>query len=182
MSRFNEILDDICKNRDTETFFRELGLEDFAKKNKPKKKDLSKYMVLDKLKSYRLIETTDYSDLIPLNTYIKYLKTSDAFKDNDLKMHIHGGVLLAGGRFINGHFEKQNNTKRWTHLMLLFHPYPIGKRISFAGYGYRNVYDHDEHIFYIKISNYYLFYKYFNNDVTQDVELVIEQFDKNIVS
>jgi hypothetical protein len=138
-------------------------LQQFLKEYKPKKLDLRPYLKLEKLKGYTLIENSDYSELYPKETYVKYLKLADAFKDKDLKMHVKGGILLDGGTFVNGLFVRLENKKKWTHLMVLFNPYPTGVIKSKKGFGQQKIYDYDQHIFYLKINDYYLFYKYFEN-------------------
>ncbi|XWV26659.1 hypothetical protein QJ857_gp0401 [Tupanvirus soda lake] len=139
-------------------------VENFLKSYEPKQLDLSPYLKLDKLKGYKFMEKSDDKlNLIPGETYVKYINRSDAFKDKDLKMHVRGGILLEGGTYVNGLFKPLGDNTKWTHLMLLFSPFPTGLIKSKKGFGHQKIYDYDQHIFYIKINSYYLFYKYFNH-------------------
>ena len=140
----------------------DFDLNTFLKNYKPKKLDLTPYLKLDKLKGYQLMDNNDPSNLFPKETYVKYLKRNDAFKDKDLKLHIRGGILLAGGTIVNNEFVSMDNRSKWTHLLLQFSPFPTGVVKSKKGFGYEKVYDYDSHTFRIKLNDYYIFYKYYN--------------------
>ena len=136
-------------------------LDIFLKNYQPKVIDFTPYLKLDKLKGYKYMNDKDRCALIPTETYVKYILTGDAFINNKLKDHIHpGGLMLAGGTYVNKYFEKLDDPYKWTHLMLKRIPFPVGIMRTKKGYGYQNVYDYDAHVFYVKIHNYYIFYKY----------------------
>jgi hypothetical protein len=137
----------------------DFDLDEFLKTYKPAKVDLRPYLKLDKLKGYKFVNKGERSVLISNQTYVKYVSMSDAFKDDDLEMHVGGGVLRAGGIFVNGKFMKTESVEKWTHLLLEFSPYPTGRVRT--KHGHKNVYEYDRHLFYIKMTSYYLFYKYF---------------------
>lgn len=139
----------------------DFNLEKFLSDYKPKVLDLSPYLKLDKLKGYQTLERKNMANLIPQQTYIKYMKMADAYKDRDLKSHVRGGILVAGGTFVNGKFVKSDDDGTWTHLILRFAPFPTAVTRSKKGFGHQKIYEHETHLFFIKINDYYLFYKYF---------------------
>lgn len=134
-------------------------VDNFLKNYQPKKVDLTPYMKLDKLNGYKFMD--NIFELRPRKTYIKYIKENNAFKDKDFRSHIKGGILIAGGTYINGIFKKLDDNSKWTHLLLEFAPFPIGFTRTDKGFGSKKIYDYDRHTFSIKINNYYIFYKYF---------------------
>jgi hypothetical protein len=170
----------------------DFNLDTFLAKYKPKDLDLAPYLHLDKLKDYKLIKNNDYLiHLRPTETYIKYIKNNELFQNVDLKSHVKGGILLSVGTYINGDFYKllHISGKKWylskkdqlqlgvshsyvpTHLMLLFAPFPTTVKTST---GIEQVYEYDSHVFYLKINDCQVFYKYFKKgkNYNFDVELV----------
>lgn len=136
----------------------DFDLESFLKGYKPKKKkmDLSPYTKCDKLKSYTMLTSKNMDDVEEAITYIKYIPVGDALKDKKYSDHIKcGGILLAGGIYDEGKFKAQKDRSMWTHLHLKFVPFPKINRRGVREYVY------EDHAFYIKISNYHLFYKIF---------------------
>lgn len=138
------------------------NLDDFLANYKPKKVNLEPYLKLDKLKNYKWMEHEEDKQLLkPNRTYIKYIKMGDAHKDKNYQLHVRGGILLAGGTYINGTFHRLVERLKWTHLMLRFSPFPSEIKRSAKGHGQKKLYDYDHHTFCIKINDYYIFYKYF---------------------
>src|SRR5579872_5355485 len=99
----------------------DFSLENFLATYKPKEKlDLSYYLDLTVLKDYDMIINKDYGMLIPLKTYIKYIrsgyeKIKSECSDEDV---VDGGVLLAGGYYLNGQFIESDDKKLWSYLKL----------------------------------------------------------------
>lgn len=122
----------------------DFNLEKFLKNYKPAKLDFGPYLKCEKLKGYEKMK--DLSDIVPTKTYIKHIKTSDAFQDKKYNDHIHyGGLVLAGGIYVDGKFEKTES--KWTHFQMKVKiPLEDG---SF-----------ESKVYVIKIINYYIFFKY----------------------
>jgi hypothetical protein len=127
------------------------NLDNFLANYKPAKLDFSPYLKCDKLKYYKRM--TDKNQLKETHTYIKYIKTSDAFENDDYESHIrNGGLLLSGGCVEDGKLVKTSDNSKWTHLQLKKN-LPKGE-------------DDDEieyRIYWIKIINCHIFYKSINN-------------------
>lgn len=136
----------------------------FRQNYQPKKVDLTPYLRSPKLRGYSQLKNN--SDLIPLKTYIRYIKPEDIFEGFNWSSHIKaGGILLKGGYYANDKFHPLNNPNEWTHLLLKFDPSPmedkdgkIHERLS------------EPRIFSIKINKYYIFYKRFSDDLRRDFE------------
>ena len=174
MNELDKILREFDTRNTVNDFFTSIGINGHVRSGK--EIDLKPYMALEKMRGYKLLYRNNKSVLIEFNTYIKYIRREDAFKDNDLKMHIRGGMFLGGGVMIDGHFEKNDEPKKWTHLMLLFNPAPSDITVTDAtankikpivnSKGIIEVdvnaddVQYEAHMFYIKLSNYYIFYKY----------------------
>lgn len=126
----------------------------------------SHYLQLDKLKNYKFLNK-DNSKLIPGKTYIKYINICDINKNKNYKDHVHsGGVFLAGGIFFNGSFTKYKNNSdqkteinpnKWSHLLVKKIPYPQDSELNNE---LDNIPEYSSHVFYIKISNFSIFYRY----------------------
>ncbi|AYV85577.1 MAG: hypothetical protein Satyrvirus24_1, partial [Satyrvirus sp.] len=103
-------------------------LDKFLKTYKPKKRledHLKPYLECEKLKSYELLKKENMKELKPQQTYIKYIKFTNEYKDDDYNSHIRGGLLLQGGIMRGSEFYKKSDQSEWTHLMLKFDPSPI---------------------------------------------------------
>jgi hypothetical protein len=149
----------------------DFNLKEFLKNYKPKKieNDLLPYIKCNKLKSYILLTHQTKQAVIPQNTYIKYIKINDAFKDNNYADHIKcGGILLAGGKINKGKFSAIKDNMKWTHLMLKL-------QSSDKDFEENNI---GEYIFIIKIIDYYIFYRIFN---TNDFRNTIIELKKNML-
>ena len=151
-------------------------VKNFLKTYKPKVLDLTSYLRCPKLKGYRIMKKK--SELVPLKTYIKYIKLEDANDGFDLSSHIKaGGILLKGGYYSKSKFVNDRNPDRWTHLLLKFDPNPI-ERYSSDSADDDNIQEPiEKRTFSIKISNYHIFYKSFSRGNREffekiDIELV----------
>lgn len=137
----------------------DFNLDDFLANYKPKKLDLSYYLKCPKLKNYTFMDN-NIDALVPLKTYVKYVKIDEENTDKKYNTHIKsGGILLAGGIY-RDKFIKRTNNKTWTHLMLKYDPSKITDDNG-------NIVDgrlDEPIIFTIKIASNYIFYKKFGND------------------
>ena len=138
----------------------DFDLKKFLSTYKPKKLDLSCYQNCDKLKKYTWLDN-QIDKLIPQETYVKYIKTADAFKDKKYETHIKaGGILLAGGIY-QDKFVKKIDSRKWTHLMLKYDPDKVRDKNG-------NLVDArliDPIIFVIKLNNNYVFYRNFERKI-----------------
>ena len=141
----------------------DFDLNNFLQNYKQKKlPELTPYLKLDKLKGYKQITNDNMDKLIPGETYVKYIKKSNLFMDDELEMHVKGGILASGGTpYKKESYEKLENPYEWTHIVLRFAPFPTGSVRTAKGYGDKKIYDYEQRIFKIKINDYYLFYKHF---------------------
>lgn len=130
----------------------EFNLDTFLKNYKASPKlDFTPYLKLKKLKGYILLNRKEIDNLDIDRTYIKYIKESDAFVNEEYKSHVHtGGFLLKGGTYIGKRFEGIDNRKHWTHLLL--------KRIPHVEQNKDKKYE--IRTFVIKISGNHIFYKH----------------------
>lgn len=133
-------------------------VKELLKNYKSKKIDFTPYFKSEKLKLYHLLENNN--KLLPGETYIKYINVGDAFTNKKYKDHVHtGGILLAGGIFLNGKFKKYENNdeiepNNWTHLLVRSVPFPTLEED-------REVHEYEAHTYHLKINSCYIFYKYF---------------------
>ena len=91
---------------------------------KPKslKKYLSKYIYRKKLLNYTLLEDNNYDEIIPSETYIKYIYIDEAYCDKNLDSHIKsGGFFLRGGIYKGNKFIETDKSK-WKYLLLKYDP------------------------------------------------------------
>ncbi|MEM0353953.1 MAG: hypothetical protein QXW79_00090 [Thermoplasmata archaeon] len=138
---------------------KEFDLKKFLKNYMPKKleKSLSPYLRSERLKNYKLLGYRDRENLVPQKTYIKYVRLTDAFRDKNYDTHIKaGGILLAGGNYIDGQFKKMNEKNKWTHLLLKLNLF-------------------DVRIYIINISRYYIFYRVFGTNRRDDFEVLLRK-------
>lgn len=132
----------------------DFDLNKFLTGYKPKKLDLTPYTKCSKLKNYHYLTINKKINLDQTKTYIKYIKLADAFTNKEYSSHIHsGGILLGIGTFINGIY-KSTDAIDCSHLMLKSVPFPTIK-------DNKKIYEYDSHVFYIKLIDYYVFYRYF---------------------
>jgi hypothetical protein len=144
----------------------EFDLEKFLRNHKPAKVDFSPYLKLEKLKGYRLLKWNQLDKLKNSVTYVKYMKESQAFSDKEYKTHVHcGGFFIAGGTYIDGKFKRMKHLKDWTHLLLKRQPLPVGKELTDKGFGFKNVYEYEIHVFTTRIGGNYIFYKYSDEEL-----------------
>jgi hypothetical protein len=103
-----------------------------------------------KLKGYTLVSESNIRKLICGKTYLKYIKNTEG---GDVTKIRSGGILLAGGILTKNGFNKNDDPKKWTHLMLK-----------------KAMHDEEDNFFtyVIKISNYHLFYKLFSSEMTNE--------------
>lgn len=143
----------------------------FCKTYQPKKLDLTPYLRTRKLRGYKLLKNN--SELIPMKSYIRYVKTEDVFEGIDWNSHIKaGGILLKGGYYANDKFYQLNDQSEWTHLLLKFDPSPMTDDND-------NIYERltKPKIFTIKINKYHIFYKSFNGglrDLFENVQIELK--------
>lgn len=140
----------------------DFDLDHFLRNYRPAHLDLRCYLRLDALKNYYWLRTSkDKKNLDPLRTYIRYIKTGDEFKyrrcsEEEIQ---DGGLLLAGGVYLNGEFVETQDKSKWTHLKLDTNiPKKEGKKKRYYSY-------------YIKIYNYHIFYTYTRGKDLVDVIL-----------
>lgn len=143
--------------------------KEFRKTYKPKTLDLTPYLRSSRLRGYRLM--IDRTKLVPLKTYVKYIRQSDAFEGINWNSHIKaGGILLKGGHYQDEKFRQLDDPNMWTHLLLKFDPSPMEDDEG-------NMMERLDgpKIFTIKIDNYYIFYKSFRpnmRDYFNDIQLI----------
>ncbi len=125
-------------------------IDDFLTDYKPlPKTNLSCYTKLKSMKNYKWLEKKeDIHNLHTYDTRIKYIRVGyeladDKCKDSDI---IDGGILIAGGTYLNGTFIESNDKINWTHLKLDTN---ISKKTGLKGKYYKYI---------IKIFNYNIFY------------------------
>src|ERR1700753_3766624 len=150
-------------------------VKNFLKKYKPKQVDLSPYLKLDELKGFNYMKNPDGKKYLePERTYIKYIKARDLatlkrdseplgkgeYHNNrcDPSVIQDGGMLIAGGYFLNGEFVPTNNREKWYYLKL---DTIISKKTKMEQ---RRFYS-----YYIKAVNYHIFYRYVQNRSLFDV-------------
>ncbi|AUV58163.1 hypothetical protein [Bandra megavirus] len=132
------------------------------KNYRTKKINFEPYLKCSKLKKYKHISKKNFDKLQPNKTYIKYIKNEDLYQDKNYDKHIRcGGILINSGYFIHDKFYASDNTDKWTHLLLKFVPFPT---IIETENGIDKINEYENHIFTIKISNYHLFYRFFNKN------------------
>lgn len=98
-----------------------------------------------KLKGYQILSKRTMKDIIAGKTYIKYIKNTVNYDMNLLQT---GGIFIAGGISQKSGFKHIDIPTDWTHLMLKLH----------KG-GENNL---DAYVFVIKIINFHIFYKLFD--------------------
>ncbi|AGF85600.1 hypothetical protein QJ854_gp182 [Moumouvirus goulette] len=137
----------------------QFDLEKFLQNYKPKTIDFSPYLSLNKLYGYKRVTKKNIDNLELYKTYIKYIHVNDIESDKNYRKHIHcGGILMKGGFFTLNKFYESDNKNNWTHLMLKFIPFKTLKKTK---NGVKFVEEYESHSFFIKISNYHIFYKQF---------------------
>ncbi|AVL94563.1 hypothetical protein ma177 [Moumouvirus australiensis] len=134
--------------------------KNFLRNYKPKTIDFTPYLSLNKLRNYKRVTKKNIENLEPYKTYVKYIHINDIESNTNYKKHVHcGGILIKGGFYVLNKFYESNNKNNWTHLMLKFIPY---KTLKETKNGIKLVEEYETHTYYIKISNYHLFYKRFH--------------------
>jgi len=146
----------------------DFDLDTFLKNHKPATLDFTPYLKLKKLQGYERLDMKNMDNLGMLRkwrTYVKYIRDGDAFSDKKYKTHVKcGGIFVTGGVYRKKKFTKTSDHTEWTHIVLKRQPYPVGKEPTELGFGMKNVYDYDPHVFVVKLKNKYVFYKHFGFD------------------
>lgn len=126
-------------------------LDNFLKNYEPKKINIDPYLRMDKLKNYKYMKTKN--ELEPEKMYIQYIKNSNFLKHNKYSEKVveDGGQFIAGGFFYNGKFTRTDDKEKWSYLKLKTN---ISKKD-----GHKQRY----YSYYIKIINYIIFYKKYND-------------------
>lgn len=158
----------------------EFDLQEFLRNYKPKVLDFKPYLKCQRLKGYKMVQK-DLSVMRPHKTYVKFINMHDIYKNNKYDEHIHtGGILLAGGFFQRGSFQKSDDHELWTHLMLIYDPSVTKnkngqiKRQRFS----------DPYVFIIRVSDKYIFYKIFRHDMRdhfRDIKYDLENMEIELV-
>lgn len=139
-------------------------LDNFLQNHKPKEieSSLSVYLKCSKLNGYEILKHNNRDSLIKGRTYIRYIHIEESFSNKKYESHIKsGGVLIAGGKLIDGVFTSTLDSSRWTYLLLK--------------YGKKNKDDETEEvIFHIPIKKNYIFFKTMMNNSFRNylIELV----------
>jgi hypothetical protein len=97
-----------------------------------------------KLKGYQVLSKKTINNMVIGKTYIKYIKNTVNY---DMKYLQSGGILIDGGTSQKNGFKHLENPADWTHLMLKLQK------------GDNNT---DAYVFVIKILNFHIFYKLFD--------------------
>ena len=142
-------------------------LEKFLKNYKPAKINLKHFLSTKKLQGYKVLKKNDdlstnqtrnlRDRVITTTTIIAYIHREDAHLTHNLNKYINiAGELESGGLFSNGIYKKLQDKSKWTHIKIK----------SFAHIQYERTVNHKKYIceykneyFYLKLSNYYIFYK-----------------------
>lgn len=139
----------------------DFDLDNFLNSYRPKSlvRFLKPYLNHRKLLGYQLLESHNKTieNLTVKQTYIKYIKITDAEEGKFKSEHIKaGGILIACGKMINNMFVTSDDPRDWDILKLKFDPSPIFDKKG-------NVIQEriDPRIYHIKISKYYVFFKKF---------------------
>lgn len=126
---------------------------------------LMPYFKCQELKRYIFLGLgTDNFPKLKYNlTHIRYVTRNDAhapLNGQDYRDHIHaGGIFLQGGIFIRGQFEPKEDPSEWTYFRLQRTP-PFEHTLH-ARYGDAERPRFVASKYYINLSNYYIFYRYF---------------------
>lgn len=138
-----------------------------------KKEDLGKWLMpyrkSSRLKGYRFLKKDKLHTLALKNTYIKYVRTDEAFMDDKYRKHIRcGGILLAGGTFVDGEFSKLSDRRRWTHILVKYDP---SKIYDAKGHVIKD--RRKPKIYTLKLNRHYLFYRVYGYDIANlKIELI----------
>jgi len=143
----------------------DFNLDNFLKNHKSKKiPSLLPYLKFESLKNYNLLN--DVNSLEKDKTYIKYIRKANAFENNRYSENViyDGGLLIAGGYFLNGKFVKTDNKNEWEYLKL---DTRISKKTRLPQERFYS--------YYIRIFNYYIFYKRIgtNNSLRDNLEAIL---------
>ena len=156
----------VRKNKQ-QTCIEKFDLDDFLKGYSPKGVDLKlKECLRDKkLKGYGIYSTKTAKKLVAGKTYIKYLKNTTNY---NLKMLQSGGIFMAGGVSLKSGFKTLEDSSNWAHMML--------KICKENDDGVINPY-----IFVIKIANFHVFYKLFDEVIKNaNMREIIIELERNI--
>jgi len=125
-------------------------LDDFLKNYIPKSSEDALKLCLKnkKLKGYNILSKKTIKEIIPGKTYIKYIKNTANYDVEELQS---GGIFVAGGISQKNGFKHMEKSIDWTHLML-----------KICKYDDNSQNDADAYVFVIKISNFHIFYKLFD--------------------
>ena len=137
-------------------------------KSKSLANELEPYLKCKKLQNYILLTQSNKTNLIHQQTYIKFIKIEESFKDKLYSTHIRsGGILLNGGMMHNDKFKKLDDKNKWTHLLLKYDPAPKvnnkGKVIQARI---------EPHIYVISLKKCYVFYKIYNTKRNNMLDLL----------
>ncbi|XWV25364.1 mg211 protein [Tupanvirus deep ocean] len=138
-------------------------VDNFLKNYKQKQPDFNPYLKLDELHNFQYMKNPEGKKFLePGCTYIKYIKAGDEYQNNkcDASVIQDGGMLLAGGYFLNGEFVETNDKDKWYYLKL---DTIISKKTKMEQKRYYS--------YYIKLVNYHIFYKHTRNKSLFDVIL-----------
>ena len=138
------------------------NLQSFLESYMPKNiiSEMAPYTISKKLAGYTFVDKTSINRIVPGKTYVKYIRINEAFKDTKYDDHIRaGGIVLWGGIVIDGLLEKVSDPKKWTHLVIKYTS-SVDKNIT--------------KIFRLNMSNYYLFYRRFNDTNEKMRDMLIE--------
>uniref|UniRef100_A0A6C0C8L3 Uncharacterized protein n=1 Tax=viral metagenome TaxID=1070528 RepID=A0A6C0C8L3_9ZZZZ len=116
-----------------------------------------------RLQGYQILSKKNMKDLIAGKTYIKYIKNGIGY---DMKLLQTGGIFVAGGMSQKNGFKHTEIPEEWTHLMLKLR---------------KGEEEDDAHVFVVKILNFYIFYKLFdevlNNNTIRDIMVKLQNSD-----
>ena len=118
------------------------------------------------LRGYQWMQSkNDLQNFTAYDTRIKYIRQGYEFENNQCQEDQieDGGVLMAGGTYVNGKFTELDDKSKWTHLKLDSN---ISKKTGNQTKHYN---------YYIKISNYHLFYQTLFSD---SLEVILTSFQR----
>lgn len=145
----------------------EFNLDKFLKSYKPKKIDdyLKPYLKLKKLEKYEIIKPNKLKLLIPFKTYIKYIPYKNAFSDKNYDSHIKlGGILISGGLYKNNQYIKDADPSNWKYILVKYETTQLRERLNNIESSEGDNIPH-QYYFILKLSNNYIFYRYFNKEI-----------------
>lgn len=155
------------KKNKQQTCIEKFDLDDFLKDYAPKAAEskLRECLREKKLKGYGIYSTKTAKKLVAGKTYIKYLKNTANY---NLKMLQSGGIFMGGGVSLKSGFKTLEDPNKWAHMML-----KICKENDDGIV--------DPYIFVIKITNFHVFYKLFDEVIKNaNMREIIVELERNI--